>query len=127
MIRGQVGPLHLHRDRRRLLQSLQRPCAIDAARRDGILARCVTDGVSFRDLHAEGAGRGWLSGWIGGCQSMFPGTRIVRDGPVLHTRGSLLARWRCEAGGAVVARGVNHGRLSDDGRLAAVEGFWEGP
>ena len=97
----------------------------DAARRGAVLARCVSDDVAFRDLHAEGSGREWLSQWIGGCQAMFPGTRILRDGPVLHTRGSMLARWRCEAGGAVVARGVNHGRLSGDGRLAAVEGFWE--
>jgi uncharacterized protein YndB with AHSA1/START domain len=48
----------------------------DAARRDALLARTATDGVRFRDAHAEGAGRPWLSGWMGMCQGMFPGTRL---------------------------------------------------
>ena len=66
-----------------------------------------------------------LAGWIGACQGMFPGVAMTRSGAVLHTRGALLCEWEARApGGPVMARGVNHGRLSAAGRLAGVEGFW---
>lgn len=97
------------------------------AKRDALLARCVTTEARFRDAHAEGAGRAWISGWIAACQRQFPGTRLARDGRVLQTRDSLVVRWNAAMpDGNVVARGINHGRLSPEGTLASVEGFWEG-
>jgi len=97
----------------------------DAAAREGLLAPTFADDGTFLDTHAEGRGRAFVVQWIGACQGMFPGTRLVRDGGVLHTRGALLVEWKALApDGSTFARGVNHGRLSPDGRLAAVEGFW---
>jgi len=97
----------------------------DGAARDRLLGATLADDGTFADSHAEGRGREFVSEWIGVCQGMFPGTRLSRDGPVLHTRGALLVEWQAHpADGSKVARGINHGRLSADGRLAGVEGFW---
>lgn len=98
----------------------------DAAKRDALLNRCFAEDGMFRDIHTDGRGRAWLSGWIEYCQRTYPVARLVRDGAVLHCRSSVLVRWRAEsADGRVTARGINYGRLTPDGTLAAVEGFWE--
>lgn len=98
---------------------------MDGAKRAAQLASCCEGGVSFMDTHAQLAGTTALAGWIGACQGMFPGVVMTRSGPVLHTRGALFCEWEARApGGAVMARGVNHGRLSPEGLLAGVEGFW---
>jgi uncharacterized protein YndB with AHSA1/START domain len=98
----------------------------DPARRDAILDSCLASEARFRDAHADGTGPAWISAWIGACQRQFPGTKLARSGRALQTRDSLLVRWNAlSADGSVVARGVNHGRLSLEGRLSAVEGFWE--
>lgn len=98
----------------------------DGARRDMLLSRCAAEEARFRDAHAEGSGRAWISGWIAACQRQFPGTKIARDGHVMQTRDALLVRWHAAMpDGQVIARGINHGRLSTEGMLASVEGFWE--
>lgn len=97
----------------------------DAARRGALLARTVAEAVTFRDPHADIAGREAISSWIAGCQLRFPGIRMVRDGAVLYSRGSLLSRWSAILpGGQVVAHGFNRFRLDRAGLADAVEGFW---
>ena len=97
----------------------------DAAARGRLLARTVVPGATFRDVHAEVAGAEEIGRHIAACQAMFPGVRMVRDGAVMQTRSSLLAKWQALApGGAVVASGVNHFRLAGGGEIEAVEGFW---
>jgi uncharacterized protein YndB with AHSA1/START domain len=98
----------------------------DAARRDERLARCFAKDGAFRDIHAEGRGREWLRDWIGQSQRYFPDFRLVRDGPVLQMRDAVLVRWRADSSdGKTVARGINYGRLTPQGTLGAVDGFWE--
>lgn len=98
----------------------------DAARRDAVLARRLADDATYRDVHTDSRGRAGVSAWIAQCQTLFPGVRVVRDGDVLNSRGSLLVRWRVTgADGAVLARGTNFGRLTADGRLQSVDAFWE--
>jgi uncharacterized protein YndB with AHSA1/START domain len=97
----------------------------DAAARGRLVAQCVGPDATFRDTHADVSGPEAISAWIDACQRMFPGVRLRRDGAVMHTRGALLAEWSAVgADGAVMARGINHGRVGADGRLASVEGFW---
>lgn len=99
---------------------------VDATKRDALLARCTTEEVTYRDAHTQGAGRTWLSGWQAMCLTMFPGARVMRDGPVLDARGSLLVRWKVlAANGSQFGRGVNFGRLSLAGTLSSVDAFWE--
>jgi uncharacterized protein YndB with AHSA1/START domain len=99
----------------------------DAARRDELLAACVASDVRFRDFHTDGSGRAWISAWIATCQHRFPGTKLAREGRSLQTRDAVLVRWQASTpDGHVIGRGINHGRLSAEGRLASVEGFWEG-
>jgi len=99
-----------------------------AAKRDQLLERCFTADGAFRDVHVEGRGRDWLSKWIGQSQVHFPTIRLLRQGPALHMRDAVVVHWRAEsADGKTVASGINHGRLTADGKLAAVEGFWEPP
>lgn len=98
----------------------------DAGRRNAALALRVADDATYRDVHADCRDRASISRWMAQCQAMFPGARVIRDGGVVQSRGSLLVRWHAEMpGGAVVGRGTNYGRLASDGRLAAVEAFWE--
>lgn len=98
----------------------------DAARRAALLASCFDAAGAFRDTHADLAGRDAPSGWIGACQAMFPGVRMVREGEVLAARGSLLARWRALApDGSPVASGFNRFRLGPSGLASDVEGFRE--
>lgn len=98
----------------------------DAARRDAAIARCASEDVAFVDVHTEAHGRAALSQWMAMCQGKFPGVRVVRNGPVLHTRGALLVHWDVVTqDGKVVGRGTNCARLSFDGRLAEVLAFWQ--
>jgi hypothetical protein len=99
----------------------------DAAARSRALSTVFLESGTFRDVHADVAGRAALDRHIAACQRMFPGVRLVRDGAVMQTRSSLLAKWNAVAGnGAAVASGVNHFRLAPGGEIAAVEGFWQG-
>lgn len=97
----------------------------DAAERSRLLGRTFAEGGSFRDVHAEVAGRAALDRHIAACQAMFPGVRLVREGTVMQSRASLLVRWNAiAANGAPVASGFNHFRLAPTGEIAAAEGFW---
>lgn len=97
----------------------------DAARRGALLAGVFAEAGTFVDVHAATTGRAALDAHIAACQRMFPGTRLVRDGAVMQTRGSLLARWTAQtAQGQTVASGVNVFRLAPGGAIEAVEGFW---
>lgn len=97
----------------------------DPAARARLLAKTAAPGATFRDVHAEVAGLEAIDRHIAACQEMFPGVRMVRDGAVMQTRSSLLARWQALApGGAAVASGINHFRLAGSGEIEAVEGFW---
>jgi uncharacterized protein YndB with AHSA1/START domain len=97
----------------------------DPALRAAHLAHAVAQDVAFRDAHAEVAGRAALSDWIAACQARFPGVRMVRDGDVLCSRGSLLSRWKAVLpDGTAVAQGFNAFRLSGEGLAETVDGFW---
>src|SRR5262249_31953967 len=98
----------------------------DPARRDALLGSCLAADARFRDVHADGAGRAWISGWIDACQKQFPGTRMARSGRVLQTRDAMLVKWNAlAADGNVVAPGINPGLLAE-GRWVWIEGLWDG-
>jgi uncharacterized protein YndB with AHSA1/START domain len=97
----------------------------DPAMRCGLLESSFATSGTFRDVHAEVAGRDALNAHIGVCQRFFPGVRMVRDGAPSAMRESLLVRWNAVTpDGTRVMSGTNHFRLAASGRITAVEGFF---
>jgi uncharacterized protein YndB with AHSA1/START domain len=97
----------------------------DAARRDALLGTVIEETGTYADEHAETAGRAALSQWMAMCQAKFPGVTVVRNGPVLATRGRVVCEWDVKLpDGKVMGRGINRALLGADGKLAAVEAFW---
>jgi uncharacterized protein YndB with AHSA1/START domain len=96
----------------------------DAAARGRLLASSFAESGTFKDVHADLAGRAALDAHIALCLRMFPGVRLVRDGAVMQSRASLLARWNAVGPSGTAATGFNVFRLDGDGKIADVEGFW---
>jgi hypothetical protein len=56
----------------------------------------------------------------------MPDVTLVREGDVLLSHGTAIARWTARRGGDPIGRGASVYDLSPDGRFARVVGFWEG-
>ena len=99
---------------------------VEAEKRAAAIEGFAEEDVVYSDRHVETRGQDELTDWMGTWQGFFPGVRVIRDGPVLNSRGRLLVRWRAEKpDGQRFGAGTSVARLSPDGRLAEVTAFWE--
>lgn len=97
----------------------------DAARRAGLLAGSVADGVRFRDRFSLVEGRADLEPHLAAVHTFMPGSRLERAGEPRHCQGTVAADWIARGpDGAERGRGTNVFTLDGDGRIADVVGLW---
>lgn len=95
----------------------------DAAKRRALLERCCDAGVEFRDNYAALSGIEDLDGHIAASQTMMSGMTLAPAGPPDGCHEMVRVPWEVSVHGAVVAHGVNVGRLGVDGRWRSMYGF----
>jgi uncharacterized protein YndB with AHSA1/START domain len=98
----------------------------DAEERRRLLESCAVPGVLFRDAYSATEGLEDLLANLEAIQRFLPDVTFVREGDVLLSHGTAIARWTARRGGDPIGRGANVYDLSPDGRFARVVGFWEG-
>jgi uncharacterized protein YndB with AHSA1/START domain len=98
----------------------------DAEKRRSLLESCALPGVLFRDAYSATEGIEDLLANLDAIQHFMPGVTLGRDGDVLFSHGTAIARWTARRGSDPIGRGANVYDLSPDGRFARVVGFWEG-
>ena len=90
-----------------------------------LLSEAVTDDVEFADDYAVLSGRELLALHASNTRKYIPGSSIRRAGSPLICRGEALVRWETVgADGSVLFDGTNHLRVTEDGRIDRVVGFW---
>jgi len=96
-----------------------------AEERAELLARTVTEDVSFRDAYACLVSREELLAHIALIPVHMPGLTMRRDGEPSQCQGTGVVDWVAEgADGTVKARGTNVLDLAPDGRLTRIVGLW---
>lgn len=101
--------------------------SLGAAERTGELPACVTGDVAYCD--PNGPIQGWqaLSDYMEAFQASVPGG-VFRIRAVLHHHDHSLARWALHGPeGRILHTGTSFGVLAEDGRLAAITGFFDPP
>lgn len=99
----------------------------DSQARMPLLERCCAADLEYADEHATLTGLEKLSLHIGNTQQYLPGFRLTADGNVSVCRGEALIPWRIEdQDGETVFTGTNHARVSPDGTIRRLVGFWKG-
>jgi uncharacterized protein YndB with AHSA1/START domain len=100
----------------------------DAKAREGLLGEAVTENVSFHDAFACVAGRAELAQHVEASRRHMGNLTLKREGAVRQCQGTALVDWIAEAAdGGVKGRGTNVLRLSPDGKIAGIVGFWASP
>jgi hypothetical protein len=83
---------------------------------------------TYKDPTAEVAGREALVQHIDGFHQAMPGARIELTSGVSEHHGHIYFAWRLVTGdGATAVDGVDFGRLSGDGKIAEIVGFFGPP
>ena len=97
---------------------------ISAEERALRLGRCVTDDCVYTDPTDQRHGRNDLIARIELSKQKYPGAHFVNDN-FLHHHGQGLCHWTMYDGeGKVLAKGTSYSRLSEDGRLQQMTGFF---
>jgi uncharacterized protein YndB with AHSA1/START domain len=97
----------------------------NAKERRTILEPWVSPDVRFADRFGLVHGIDELFIHLTAVHAFMPGTRLVRDGEILHCQGKAIATWSASpAGGHREARGSNVFVFDCDGRIEDVTGFW---
>lgn len=98
----------------------------DAEKRLALLAESCVAEVEFTDEYATLQGLDELSLHIGNSQMYMPGLHVEQDGDVTICLGEALIPWRIlDAEGNVTHQGIDHARVTPEGKLASVKGFWQ--
>lgn len=99
----------------------------DAARRDEALDAIASSGLRFEDRFSRMAGVDEVRAHLAAVHRFMPGMRLERQGPIRHCQWHVLADWIAVGkDGQERGRGTNLFVLDQDGRIAAVTGFWAG-
>jgi uncharacterized protein YndB with AHSA1/START domain len=98
----------------------------DPAKRRALLERSCDATVEFRDAYAALRGIDDLDAHIAVSQMMMQGMTLAPAGAPDGCHELVRFPWQVRANGAVVARGLNVGRLGVDGRWRTVHGFKDG-
>ena len=100
----------------------------DETKRSTLLERCWSDDGHYTDPNSDVRGRQALTEHIGGFHAQMPGARIEITSGASHHNGNIYFRWRLvSAEGTVVVEGVDFGKLSEDGRIRQIVGFFGPP
>jgi uncharacterized protein YndB with AHSA1/START domain len=82
--------------------------------------------LTFQDKHSCTLGLEDLNAHLTAYQMFMPGMRLSRDGDIQYCQGTVAVRWIAKKeDGAIVAKGLNVFRLSPEGRIRHITGFWE--
>jgi hypothetical protein len=92
--------------------------------REGELAACLADDVTYCDPNHSAAGRAALSDYMEQFQRSVPGGRF-RILSVLYHHDRSLAEWTLHSADAqLLQRGTSFGLFAADGRLLNITGFF---
>jgi hypothetical protein len=95
----------------------------DEKRRKELLDKAWADDGTYTDPMSHAEGREALIALISQFQSQMPGARIAIASKVDSHHDQLRFQWRME-GGPQAMEGIDIGRLTGDGRLASIVGFF---
>jgi len=99
----------------------------DLARRERGLDEIASRELRFEDRFSRIAGIDEARAHLAAVHRFMPGLRLERHGPIRHCQWHVLADWIAVAKeGQQRGRGTNLFVLDQDGRIAAVTGFWAG-
>lgn len=97
----------------------------DEARRMELLSAAWNEEGVYTDPQVEVRGRKGLSDYIGAVHAKMPGARIAYTSGVSQHHGRINFSWNLvSAEGKPVLKGVDFGRLDDNGRLLRIVGFF---
>jgi len=98
----------------------------DPAARRRRLESCAARGIAFRDAYSATDGLEDLLANLEAIQVHMSGERPAREGPVLLSHGTAIARWAASKdGGEALGRGTNVYDFAPDGTITRVVGFRE--
>ena len=88
------------------------------------LAACLTEDATYCDPNGLVKGQQALSGYMGGFQESAPGCSF-RIKAVHDHNGRSLSNWEMiGSDGTALQNGTSFGKISDDGRLHEITGFF---
>ncbi|WP_300033497.1 nuclear transport factor 2 family protein [uncultured Roseobacter sp.] len=103
-------------------------CTEDAGERAALLAACWHPDGQYQDPGADVQGRDALAAHIGSVQAQFPGARIELTSGISTHHDNFYFAWHLALPeGAVIVEGVDFGRLSSDGLITSICGFFGPP
>lgn len=97
----------------------------DESKRRRLLEEAATDDVSFHDAYSCTTSREDLVAHLAAVQRFMPGMTLAREGELSLCQGTAFGAWIAKGpDGAIRSRGTNVYRLSPDGKIRNVTGFW---
>lgn len=97
----------------------------DAARRRDLIAAAFADDATLADPPFDAYGHDGIDGVFASVQSQFPDNTFRRTSGVDEHHGAARYSWELVAAdGSITVAGTDYVRLTDDGRIAAVVGFF---
>jgi hypothetical protein len=97
----------------------------DEARRAALIEKCWDAAATYTDPTADVSGREALAALIVGFQQQMPGATITVASGIDQHHDRLRFGWKLLAeDGSTRIEGIDVGRLSDEGLLASIVGFW---
>lgn len=96
----------------------------DQAKREALLAECVSDDVVFADPQDYHEGRDALAANTKRFHETFPGAVLSRTSEVDIQNRRHRYTWRIELDGKTLIDGMDVTTLNDDGRIERIDGFF---
>lgn len=98
----------------------------DATKRMDLLNKCWGESATYADPMADVSGREGLAGLIGQFQSQMPGASIAITSGIDEHHGRIRFGWKL-VGGSQEIEGIDVGRMTGDGQIESIVGFWGSP
>ena len=95
----------------------------DEAKRTKLLDKCWADAGTYTDPMSDVAGREQLAAVIAGFHQQMPGASLAFTSGVDEHHGRIRFGWKV-VDGPQPLEGIDVGRISSDGRLESIIGFW---
>jgi hypothetical protein len=95
----------------------------DEAKRRQLIDKCWADSGTYTDPMSDIKGKDALAATIGGFQKQMPGATIELTSGIDEHHGRIRFGWKV-VNGPQPMEGIDVGRLSGDGRLESIVGFW---
>lgn len=97
----------------------------DAAARDCLIARSMSENAIYVDPTIDARGNAALSEAIGKFLAAMPGAELLPTGTPEARARDLRFTWDFQVSGAGGFPGMDYAVLAQDGRIAAIHGYWE--